>query len=243
MKAMVLAAGAGRRLRPLTDQIPKALVEVGGIPMLELVIRRLVKAGADAVIVNTFHLAGQIEAFLKERDLGVPVAVSRETELLDTGGGIKQAAPFFSDGKPFFLHNGDVYSEIDLSRMYRAHKDSGALATLAVSDRATQRHLLFDAAGRLCGRHSLKDGFAWARAPVPRASRLAFNGIHVVSPELLPRMSETGVFPIMQTYLRLANEGAAILPFRTDDCYYNDIGDAVKLAQVQARALEKGLPV
>lgn len=243
MKAMVLAAGEGRRLRPLTDKTPKALVEVAGVPMLELVIRRLVKAGVDAVIVNTFHLAKQVEAFLKSRDLGVPVAVSRETELLDTGGGLKKAAPFFSDGKPFFLHNADVYSEIDLARMYRAHQDTGALATLAVSDRPTQRHLLFDAAGRLCGRHSLKDGLDWSAAPPPRTFRLAFNGIHVISPELVSRMTETGVFPIIKTYLRLAGEEAPILPFRTDDCYYNDIGDTAKLAEVRRRALEKGLPV
>ncbi len=234
---MVLAAGEGRRLRPLTDKTPKALVKVGGIPMLELVIRRLVKAGADGIIVNTFHLAEQVEAFIKIRDLGVPVAVSHETELLDTGGGLKKASPFFSDAKPFFLHNSDVYSEIDLSSMYYAHQQSGALATVAVSDRSTQRHLLFDTAGRLCGRHSLKDGFAWAGAPAPGASRLAFNGIHVISPELLPRMSETGVFPILKSYLRLAGEGAAILPFRTDGCYYNDIGDAAKLAEVRRRAL------
>ena len=234
---MVLAAGEGRRLRPLTDKTPKALVKVGGIPMLEMVIRRLVKAGADGIIVNTFHLAEQVEAFIKIRDLGVPVAVSHETELLDTGGGLKKASPFFSDAKPFFLHNSDVYSEIDLSSMYYAHQQSGALATVAVSDRSTQRHLLFDTAGRLCGRHSLKDGFAWAGAPAPGASRLAFNGIHVISPELLPRMSETGVFPILKSYLRLAGEGAAILPFRTDGCYYNDIGDAAKLAEVRRRAL------
>ena len=234
---MVLAAGEGRRLRPLTEKTPKALVEVGGMPMLELVIRRLVKAGVDAVIVNTFHLAEQVEAFLKSRDLGVPVAVSRETELLDTGGGLKEVAPFFSDGQPFFLHNGDVYSEIDLARMYRAHQDSGALATLAVSDRPTQRYLLFDESGRFCGQESLKEGRRkWVGSPVPEARRLAFNGIHVISPELLPRVSETGVFPILKTYLRLAGEGAAIRPFRTDGCYYNDIGDAAKLAEVRRRA-------
>jgi NDP-sugar pyrophosphorylase family protein len=235
---MVLAAGEGRRLRPLTEKTPKALVKVAGLPMLELVIRRLVQAGVDGIIVNTFHLAGKIEAFLKERDLGVPVAVSHETELLDTGGGLKKAAPFFSDGKPFFLHNGDVYSDIDLSRMYRSHQESDALATVAVSERSTQRYLLFDESGRLCGQESLKENRRqWAAAEIPQAKRRAFNGIHVISPELLPRMSETGAFSILKTYLRLAGEGAAIRPFRTDGCYYNDIGDAAKLAEVRRRAL------
>ncbi|MBI5239878.1 MAG: NTP transferase domain-containing protein [Elusimicrobia bacterium] len=240
---MVLAAGEGRRLRPLTEDTPKALMAVGGMPMLELVVRRLVKAGADGIVVNAFHLADQVEAFLKGRDLGVPVSVSREAVLLDTGGGLKQAAPLLDDGKPFFVHNSDVYCELDLAEMYQAHLEGGGLATLAVSDRPTARHLLFDAAGRLCGRHSLKEGFTWAAGPVQTYLRLAFNGIHVISPELLPRMSESGVFPIIQTYLRLAGEGAAIRPFRTDDRYYNDIGDAGKLAEVQHRALEKGLPV
>lgn len=242
MKALVLAAGEGRRLRPLTEKVPKALMEVGGIPMLELVVRRLAQAGVDGVIVNAFHLAEQIESFLAGRDLGTPVSVSREAELLDTGGGLKKAASFFSDGRPFFVHNSDVYCELDLSDMYRAHARSGALATLAVSDRPTGRHLLFDADGRLCGRHALKDGFSWAGPPVERPQRLAFNGIHVISPELLGRMNEAGVFPIMNAYLRLASEGADIKPYRTDDRYYNDIGDAGKLAEVRRRALEKGLP-
>jgi NDP-sugar pyrophosphorylase family protein len=233
---MVLAAGEGRRLRPLTEHIPKALVEVGGIPMLELVIRRLVKAGADGIIVNTFHLADQVEAFLKRRALDVPIAVSHETELLDTGGGLKKASSFFSEREPFFLHNGDVYSEIDLIRMYRAHQQSGALATLAVSDRPTKRALIFDESGRLRGREGVEGS-------VPQARCWAFNGIHVISPELLSRMDETGVFSIMETYLRLAGVGADIRAFRTDDCYYNDIGDAAKLAEVRGRALEKGLPV
>ncbi|MCX5797904.1 MAG: sugar phosphate nucleotidyltransferase [Elusimicrobia bacterium] len=234
---MVLAAGEGRRLRPLTDNIPKVLVEVAGAPMLELVIRRLVQAGADGVIVNTFHLAEQVEVFLKSRDLGVPVEVSHETELLDTGGGLKKASAFFSDGQPFFLHNGDVYSEIDLAEMYRSHQASGALATVAVSDRATQRYLLFDESGRLCGRENLKDGSRqWAAAEAPAARRMAFNGIHVISPELLSRISESGVFPITRTYLRLAGEGAAIMAWRSDGAYYNDIGDAAKLAEVRRRA-------
>ena len=239
---MVLAAGEGRRLRPLTDKTPKALMEVGGAPMLEIVIRRLVGAGVDAVVVNAFHLADQVEAFLKGRDLGIPVSVSRESVLLDTGGGLKKAAPFFDDGRPFFLHNADVYSDLDLRVMFNAHMESGALATLAVADRPTQRHLLFDAEGRLRGRHSLKEGFAWAAGPVAAPLRLAFNGIHVISPGLLPRISEVGVFPIMSTYLRLAGEGADIRAFRMDDRYYNDIGDAAKLAEVRRRALRRPAP-
>jgi len=243
VKAMVLAAGVGSRLRPITDRIPKALVEVAGVPMLEIVIRRLVRAGVDGVVVNAFHFAEQIEAFLKGRDLGVPVGISRETELLDTGGGLKKAAWFFSDGRPFFLHNVDFYNEVDLCRMYRAHEASGALATLAVSDRATLRYFLFDESGTLRGWESLKEGRReWAGAPAPEARRLAFNGIAVISPGLLPRMTESGIFSIVRTYVRLAGEGERIQAFRTDDAYYLDIGTPAKLEEVRRRADEKGLP-
>jgi len=240
---MVLAAGIGSRLRPLTENTPKALLKIGDVALLEIIVRRLVKAGADSLIVNTFHLAEQVEAFLKSRDLGAPVAVSREAELLETGGGLKQASWFFDDDRPFFLHNGDVYSEVDLARMYRSHIDSGALATLAVSERPTERHLLFDLSGRLCGRQSLQDGRQWAAQPVAHARPLAFNGIAVLNPAILARMTENGVFSILKTYLRLAGAGASILSFRSDEYYCRDIGTAAKLAEVRSRAQAQGLRV
>ena len=110
MKAMVLAAGLGSRLRPLTNSKPKALVEVGGVPLLEIVIRRMVRAGVDAVIVNVHHLPQQIEAFLKKKNnFGIRIDLSREDALLETGGGLKKAAAFFDDGEPFFLYNADFW--------------------------------------------------------------------------------------------------------------------------------------
>ena len=225
---MVLAAGVGSRLRPLTDSTPKALVDVGGRPLIELVIRRLKRAGVDSVVVNAFHLADKLEAFLKGADLGVRVTVSREDVLLDTGGGLKNAARFLQGGEPFFLHNVDVVTAIDLGALYAAHRASGALATLAVRRRPSSRQLLFDAAGRLRGREA--DGrLQWAGEPAPQAERLAYDGVQVVSPALLPRLTEDGVFPILSAYLRLASEGADLRAFRSDAWAWADVGSPEKL--------------
>lgn len=238
MRAMVLAAGVGSRLKPLTDETPKALIEVGGAPMLEIVLKRLIEAGVDAAIVNVFHLGGMIEDFLKDKKgFGIRVEVSRESELLDTGGGLLKAAPFFDDGKPFFLHNADVMTDLDLGEMYRAHERDDDLATLAVSRRDSGRKLLFDRDGLLRGRES-EEGREWAAGPVPAAETLAFNGIHVISPRIFPRISERGAFPIMRSYLRLAGEGESIRAFRMDRCYWRDVGGLEKLetARMEAKA-------
>lgn len=235
MKAMVLAAGVGSRLRPLTGGCPKALIEVRGTPMLEIVIRRLIEAGVDGIVVNAFHLADKIEEFVKARgSFGIRVELSRETELLDTGGGLKKAAWFFDDGRPFFLHNADVFSEVDLGAMYRFHVEKAALATLAVRARKSGRGFLFDEAGRLCGWCSDPDDRTlWSRGPVAGAQRLAFDGIHVLSPGVFEKMNETGVFPINQAYLRLAGGGENILSFRTDAYFWRDIGRLEDLQELQ----------
>jgi NDP-sugar pyrophosphorylase family protein len=187
------------------------------------------------VIVNLFHLADQVVQFLASKGhFGLRVEYSRESELLDTGGGLKRAAWFFDDGRPFLLHNADVLSEIDLGAMVRAHERSGALATLAVQARPGSRRLLFDGDGRLCGRQT-PAGTEWARGPAEGAEGLGFAGIHVVSPAIFPRMTETGSFPIMQTYLRLAGEGEAIVAFRADGSAWRDIGSPERLAEARRR--------
>ena len=230
MKAMVFAAGLGTRLRPLTDDRPKALVELAGRTLLERVLRRLGEAGFDEVIVNVHHFAEKIAACLEaHQNFGLRVILSHEETLLDTGGGLKQAAWFFTGDEPFLIHNVDVLSNIDLGALTRSHLDVNALATLAVQERKSSRQLLFDSHGLLCGRQS-PDKIEWARqasAPQP----LAFSGIHIVSPRLLERMSETGVFSIIPTYLRLAAEGERIVAFRADDYYWRDLGKPESLAQ------------
>ena len=236
MKAMILAAGVGSRLRPLTDETPKALIDVGGAPMIEHVIRRLKLAGVTEIVINLFHLGDQIVDFLASRgNFGLRVVFAREVELLDTGGGLKNAAGFFDDGKPFLLHNVDVLSEIDLGGLHRFHRASHALATLAVQRRTSSRLLLFDREGLLCGRET-REGVEWAKAAVRGVERLAFTGIHVIDPAIFFRMTETGIFPITHAYLRLAGAGERIVACRVDGSYWQDIGSPENLAKARERA-------
>jgi NDP-sugar pyrophosphorylase family protein len=237
MKAMILAAGLGTRLRPLTDDRPKALVEVGGRTMLEITLSRLRAFDVREVIINVHHFADKIIEYLKANDnFGMRIEVSREEILLDTGGGLKKAAYFFlrdSNGleEPFILHNVDVISTIDLRRMVQFHTENKALATLAVQSRETSRYLLFDEQLQLCGRRSgggQKDELVRSSQPV---QALAFSGIHVISPRLFAMMSEEGAFSIITSYLRLAASGEKILAFRADEYYWRDLGRPADLRQ------------
>jgi MurNAc alpha-1-phosphate uridylyltransferase len=238
VEALILAAGLGTRLRPLTDHTPKALIDVGGVPMLERVARRLMAAGADRLIVNTHYLGEQIERFLAERDgFGVEWAVSQEPgdAPLETGGALVEAEPLFRKHASFFLHNADVLTEIPLGEMYAAHRESGALATLAVMDRETSRHLLFDDRG-LLGRTDAKKGIDLrVRDAVGEVRKLAFGGVHVISPRIFGRLTERGAFSILDPYLRLAGEGETILPFRVDACTWIDIGSPAQLEEARRR--------
>jgi NDP-sugar pyrophosphorylase family protein len=233
MKAMVLAAGLGTRLRPLTNDRPKALVEVGGRTMLEIALDRLRCFGVREVIVNVHHYADMIIEYLRAHaNFGMRIEVSREDELLDTGGGLKKAAWFFlEDSKPFLVHNVDVVSTIDLAALVRAHEERDALATLATQDRATSRYLLFDREGQLCGRRTGRDGTAEMVRDCVDTHALAFSGIHVLSPRLLTEMSEEGAFSIISTYLRLAGEGEKILAFRADQFQWRDMGKPESVAE------------
>ena len=157
MKAMVMAAGLGTRLRPLTNDRPKALVEVAGRTMLEITLSRLRDFGIRDVIINVHHFADLVVEYLKTNgNFGMHVEISREDLLLDTGGGLKKAAWFMDE--PFILHNVDVISTIDLQRMVQVYSENQALAALAVQDRQTSRYLLFDEHLQLCGRRAGRDG-------------------------------------------------------------------------------------
>jgi NDP-sugar pyrophosphorylase family protein len=237
MKAMILAAGMGTRLRPLTDDRPKALVTVAGRTLLELALSRLRSFGVREAIVNVHHYSEMIVDYLKAHDnFGMRIEVSREEVLLDTGGGLKKAAPFFLEGggslqEPFILHNVDVVSTIDLGRMVRYHLEQNALATLAVQDRATSRYLLFDQHGQLCGRRAGLDGKDELVRSAPVVQALAFCGIHVLSPRIFAKLEEEGAFSIIAAYMRLAAQGERIVAFRADNCYWRDLGRPENLTQ------------
>ncbi|MGO9863474.1 MAG: NDP-sugar synthase [Terriglobales bacterium] len=241
MKAMILAAGLGTRLRPLTDDRPKALVEVNGRTLLEIVLTRLAGFGVREVIVNVHHFADMIVEYLKANDnFSMRIEVSREDVLLDTGGGLKKAAWFFWEDssrseEPFIVHNVDVLSTIDLGRMMQFHNENQALATLAVQQRKASRCLLFDERLHLCGRRA--DGeetdVVWsssARFAQPM-QELAFCGIHIISPRLFAMMNEEGAFSIVSSYLRLAARGEKIQAFRADKYYWRDLGTPENVAQ------------
>jgi NDP-sugar pyrophosphorylase family protein len=230
MKAMILAAGLGTRLRPLTDDRPKALVEVAGRTLLEITLRRLRQFGVREVIVNVHHFADMVVEYLKKNgNFGMRIEISREEVLLDTGGGLKQAAWFFladssHEEEPFILHNVDVLSTIDLGRMVQFHRQNQALATLAVQERETSRYLLFDERGQLCGRRMGRDQPQETVRPSGETQAMAFCGVHVVSPRLLAMMIQRGVFSIVTSYLRVAGEGGGIFAFRADQYYWRDLG-------------------
>ena len=231
MEAMLLAAGLGTRLRPLTDRMPKALVEVGGVPILERVARRLIATGADRLIINVHHFADQIRAYVAGRDgFDVEVAFSVEEDRpLETGGGLLRAAPLFRRDAPFFLHNADILTDLPLEAMYAVHLARSPLATVAVMERRSSRYLLFDDEG-LLGRADEKKGIRIeVREPMGEVKALAFGGVHVVSPGIFDLLTENGAFSILDPYLRLVADGMRIDPFRVDGCYWSDIGKPEEL--------------
>jgi NDP-sugar pyrophosphorylase family protein len=236
MKAMILAAGLGTRLRPLTNARPKALVTVGGRTLLDITLARLREFGVREVIVNVHHFADMVVEYLRaNNNFGMRIEVSREDELLDTGGGLKKAAWFFLEDSverdaPFVLHNVDVISTIDLGKMVEFHKEHQALATLAVQERQTSRYLLFDKQMRLCGRRAGRDGKSEVVRVYDSTKALAFSGVHVISPRIFEKMTEDGSFSIITSYLRLAAQGKNVLGFRANEYYWRDLGRRENLA-------------
>jgi NDP-sugar pyrophosphorylase family protein len=254
MKAMILAAGLGTRLRPLTDTRPKALIEINNRTLLEIIVTRLRTFGITEAIINVHHFADMVEQYLKSKNnFEMRIEISREDDqLLDTGGGLKKAAWFFQENpstdsrrdqsiladKPFLLHNVDVISTIDLAAMLEFHTEHQALATLAVQSRDSGRPLLFNDQLQLSGRRVKGHSALTTRqSPLPESTTLsafeplAFSGIHIISPRLLPLLTETGHFSIIDSYLRLASQGEKIIAFRHDNSYWRDLGKPADLAQ------------
>ena len=231
MQSMIFAAGLGTRLKPLTDRIPKALVRVGGKPLIEYVLKNLVAAGSKRIVVNVHHFANQIIEYLQQNDFGVDIRVSDETEmLLDTGGGIKNAAPFFNTSEPVLIHNVDILSNVDLRALYNyaceAEIEQKVDAVLLVSLRKTKRYLIFNKDMRLVGWTNVDTGEV--KSPYETLHKLtftqpydnnnitneqygytlfAFSGIHVIGNKVFEAMDECSAkFPIMDFYLQYAKD-------------------------------------
>lgn len=207
MKAMIFAAGLGTRLKPFTDHHPKALAEVNGKTLLEHAIRYLQKAGIEDVIVNVHHFADQIEQAIRENDgYGSWVTISDEREaVLETGGGLKRAAWYFEEEEDFVIINVDVLTNLNLTKMIEAHKQSGALGTLAVMKRDSSRQLLFDEEMNLCGWTNNTTGEQKISRKVSSMQPFAFSGIQVLSKGILDIPFE-GKFSMIDVYLHFAKE-------------------------------------
>lgn len=247
MEGMILAAGAGTRLKSITEELPKALVPVGGKPLLEWVAESLAKAGVRRIIVNTHHQEELIRSFVRDLVVpGVTFALSPEPGgPFETGGGLFRAASHFLEKRPFLLHNADVLSTISLGDLVESHKECQAkeghrlVASLAVQKRDSRRVLLFDDGGLLGwenqGSDRARDGRLQVREPVGKIRRWSFTGIHVVDPAIFGLSDRTGSFSIITLYLELAAAGWVINPIDVSDEEWFDVGTPERLEAARAR--------
>ena len=236
MQAMIFAAGLGTRLKPLTDRIPKALVRVGGEPLLKRVIFQLKDAGFTRIVVNVHHFSNQIIDYLRDNDnFGLDIRISDESDkLLETGGGIKKAWPLFDQTEPILIHNVDILSNVDLKKFYQPLP---LAARLLVSERKTKRYLLFDDTMRLVGWTNIETGEV--KSPYkdldPKKYKMyAFSGIHMVAPSLFPLMDdEPDKFPIMDFYLKHCDK-VRIEGYVKNDLKLMDVGKQETLREAEA---------
>lgn len=232
--AMIFAAGLGTRLKPLTDDRPKALVNFCGKSMLERTVERLESFGFTRIVINIHHFPQLMrEAILQLSKPGLELIVSDESDiLLDTGGGLKKAFEIIKPKGPVLLHNVDVLSDINFQHMLRTHQQEGAIATLAVSRRETARYFLWDN-NRMCGWENIKTGDQiLCRVSKNKPSRKAFSGIHIVSPEFANLIEETGKFSITPLYLRLAAQHT-IVSYEHNPAFWADLGSIEKLHKAE----------
>lgn len=231
MNALILAAGLGTRLKPLTDNMPKAMVPVGGKPLIWHLIQKLKTAGFTDIVVNVHHFASQITDYLSANgNFGLNISISDETdELLETGGAIKKAAQLFPNQEPFLVHNVDIMHNLDLGSLFLKHSKE-AQATLFVSERHSTRHLLFSSDGQLKGRDNDTTGeidspFHIVKSKPENFSRMPFSGIHIFSPTLLPLMETwPSRFPVIPFYLQASSAGCSIRCAKIDNLQLLDVG-------------------
>ncbi len=242
MQAMIFAAGLGTRLRPITDHMPKAMVSVGGKPLIRHVIEKLVKAGTERIVVNVHHFAGQITDYLHDNDnFNTDIRISDETEkLLDTGGGIKKAMPMFRPDSPVLIHNVDILSNVDLRKFYDAALGNGTVgsrpdAVLLVSERKTKRYLLFNDRMELAGWTNVETGEVkspYGNINPKDYAMYAFAGIHVLSPRLSGMMDSEfpDKFGIVDFYLK-ACATHTVKGYLKKDLRLLDVGKADSLQE------------
>lgn len=237
MKAMIFAAGLGSRLGEITRTLPKCLVVAGGKTMLEHVVDRLKLAGVNKIIINIFHLGEQIEQFVRSKNsFDIDIQFSKEEELLGTGGGLLKAEWFFQDCSEFIVHNGDIYSEIDLLSVVNEHKRNNPLSTLVVMNRPTSRVLLFDSDLILKGwanRQSMEQEIIDSNSI---NQEFAFSGIQVISSKIFNYMkNETKNFSTIKVFMNAIKAGAIIRAYIANKQYWIDIGKPDTLEELRRR--------
>ncbi|MBO4588919.1 MAG: nucleotidyltransferase family protein [Bacteroidales bacterium] len=236
MEAVILAAGLGTRLRPLTNDKPKALVETGGRTLLDIAINRLATEGASRIAVNVHHFGDMMIEYIKSHKWPVEVMISDEREmLLDTGGGVKKAASLLSAKEPLLVHNVDILSHISLKNMVEQHLMNGNSVTLAVSERDTKRQLIFDGEETLCGWHNRESGERlWSMKQPNSVRELAFSGIWIINPETIESLPKADhPYPIIPELLKIAkNEKIGGFEHRGDE--WLDVGTPAKLASAES---------
>lgn len=235
MKAMILAAGLGTRLFPLTNNKPKALVKIAGKPLLEWTITKLISSGFTEIIINVHHFADQIIEFINSKNcFDITIEISDERDkLLNTGGGLKKAAWFFNNNEPFLLHNVDILSSINLKKFYEFHIQKKPVVTLAVSKRKTTRYLLFDENGVLCGwRNEKQNKEIITRKKYPALTKMAFSGIHIIDPSIFSLMPPDDEFSIIDFYLNISKKNL-IIEFEHSAQGWIDLGKAENIEKAE----------
>jgi len=240
MKAMILAAGLGTRLKPLTENMPKALVSLHGKPLLQHQIEKLRAWGIEEIVINVHHFAGQVENFLKSRHyFNMPIHISDERAgLLNTGGALKKVMEYF-DQEPFLVHNVDVVTDIDLDAFWDFHRSRDAMATVAVRNRQSNRGLLFDDQQRLVGWKNEKSGEVKVVHPNNDTQFLPFSCVQIVDPAIAKFMPDEDVFSSIDLYLCAAKE-LAVFGFRDDEFKWIDVGTPEKLEKAAGLFPELG---
>jgi NDP-sugar pyrophosphorylase family protein len=246
MKAIILAAGYGTRLKPLTDNLPKALVPVAGVPQLQVAIKRCLQEGFDEIGINLHHHADLIKTYLHQHHhFGASITLSQEESILGTGGGIKQLLMQFPATEPVPVINVDVLTDFPLQTLLNNHIHSRATATLAVKKRTTSRYLLFDAENRLHGRMNGTTGETEAIHSTAEETLfpLAFSGIQVIQPEWFLDYPDTS-FSSIDCYLAAIRTGRMVKGYRMDSFYWKDMGrlDSLKQAEADIREGRISLP-
>lgn len=233
MKAMILAAGKGTRLKPFTDSRPKALFPVENFTLLQLTILYLKKHGITELVVNVHHFSEQIVQYMEEnKGFGLPYQISDESDqLLDTGGALVKARQFLDGEESFVLMGADVMTGLDLSAMIQYHKEKGPLVTLGVKDRLSSRSLIFDNAYQLKGWRDNSSGKTIGMKASEDTFELGFSTVHVIQPRIFDLISECGAFPIMPLYLKLM-ETEKILGFRHDESSWIEFGRIERIPSI-----------